>query len=89
MRIEPGNFVQVRGRPWLVESVGDEADGLRTLQLSCISDDAQGEALEVLWDSEIGAIALDDDQRLKVGRTAPDSPDVIAAHVGERQYGDR
>ena len=53
--IKQGSFVELRGRPWLVEALhGDETD-LQTLSLSCISDDAQGERLEVLWDAEIGA----------------------------------
>ncbi len=47
--IEPGSFVELRGRPWLVEEVQGEADDLQTLNLSCISDDAQGERLEILW----------------------------------------
>jgi hypothetical protein len=45
--IEPGSFVELRGRPWLVEEVQGEADDLQTLNLSCISDDAQGERLEI------------------------------------------
>jgi hypothetical protein len=39
--IEPGSFVELRGRPWLVEEVQGEANDLQTLNLSCISDDAQ------------------------------------------------
>lgn len=32
--------------------VGLKANDLQTLNLSCISDDAQGERLEILWDAE-------------------------------------
>jgi hypothetical protein len=53
-----GSFVELRGRPWLVEEVRGEGRDLQTLGLSCISDDAQGERLEVLWDAEIGATLL-------------------------------
>ncbi len=56
-----GGFVDLRGRPWLVEEVRGEANDLQTLNLSCISDDVQGERLEILWDAEIGAIVLDED----------------------------
>jgi hypothetical protein len=56
-----GSFVDLRGRPWLVEEVRGEANDLQTLNLSCISDDVQGERLEILWDAEIGAIVLDED----------------------------
>ena len=48
-----------------------EADDLQTLSLSCISDDAQGERLEVLWDAEIGAVVLDEDGWRNVGHGAP------------------
>ena len=79
--IEPGSFVELRGRPWLVEALrGDEGD-LQTLSLSCISDDAQGERLEVLWDAEIGAAILDEDGWRNVGQGLPDSPEVLAAHL--------
>jgi hypothetical protein len=49
---EIGDFVEVRGRPWPVEGIDDKGEGLSALQLSCISDDAQGEALGVAWDAE-------------------------------------
>ena len=79
--IEPGSFVELRGRPWLVEGLrGDEGD-LQTLSLSCISDDAQGERLEILWDAEIGAAILDEDGWRNVGQGLPDSPEVLAAHL--------
>jgi hypothetical protein len=79
--IEQGSFVGLRGRPWLVEELrGDEGD-FQTLSLSCISDDAQGERLEVLWDAEIGAAVLDEDRWRNVGQGLPDSPEVLAAHL--------
>ena len=78
--IEQGSFVELRGRPWLVEALrGDQGD-LQTLSLSCISDDAQGD-LEVLWDAEIGAAVLDEDGWRNVGQGLPDSPEVLAAHL--------
>ena len=81
MNIQRGTFVEVRGRPWLVEALrGDEGD-LRTLSLSCISDDAQGEQLEVLWDVEIGAKILDEDRWANVGQGHPDSAEVLAAYI--------
>lgn len=79
--IQPGTFVEVRGKPWLVEAlVGDDGD-LPALSLSCISDDAQGERLDVLWDAEIGRRVLDEDRWASVGVGNPDSADVLAAHI--------
>ena len=78
---KPGDFVELRGRPWLVESVGGDASDLRTVVLSCVSDDGQGEQLEVLWDAEIGARILDTDSWAKVGEGLPDNPAVLAAYL--------
>jgi hypothetical protein len=57
-----------RSRLWLVEAVAEPV--LTSLPLSCIADDAQGEQIEVLWDSEIGA-RRQDDTWPQVGRAAP------------------
>jgi SNF2 family DNA or RNA helicase len=81
MAIEQGDFVEVRGRQWLVEAINDVQPDLTTVKLSCIADDAQGEQIEVLWDAEIGARVLEEDAWSQVGRGAPDSPEVLAAYV--------
>jgi hypothetical protein len=81
MAIQQGQFVEVRGRPWLVEAVDDTQPDLTTLRLSCIADDAQGEQIEVLWDAEIGTRVIEDDTWSQVGRGAPDSPEVLAAYL--------
>ena len=54
-----GDFVQVRTRRWLVESVIGE-DALVRARLACIDDDAQGEKLEVLWRDELDATVIAD-----------------------------
>lgn len=79
--IIPGRFVELRGRPWLVEAVQREMNGLQTLNLSCIADDAQGERLEILWDAEIGAVLLDEDDWRHVGTGLPDRAEVLAAYL--------
>ncbi len=79
--IIPGRFVELRGRPWLVEAVQREMNGLQTLNLSCIADDAQGERLEILWDAEIGAVLLDEDDWRHVGAGLPDRAEVLAAYL--------
>ena len=61
MEIQQGDFVEARGRPWLVEAVNDQEPGLTTIWLSSIADDAQGEQIEVLWDAEVGASMLEAD----------------------------
>jgi hypothetical protein len=76
-----GDFVEVRGRPWLVEGIDDKDEGLSALQLSCISDDAQGEALEVAWEAEIGARRLEGDFWARLGRDGADNPAIFAAYL--------
>jgi hypothetical protein len=86
MDLTPGDFVELRGRPWLVEAI-DTDTPLRPVRLSCIADDAQGEPLEVLWDAEIGARVLDRDDWARVGRGGPDSAEVLAAYLRVIQWG--
>jgi SNF2 family DNA or RNA helicase len=76
-----GDFVELRGRRWLVEAVDPEESDLRSLSLSCISDDAQGETLDVIWDAEIDPKSLDNESWKDIGRGGPDSPEVLAAHI--------
>jgi ERCC4-related helicase len=78
---EVGDFVELRGRRWLVEAADHKGSDLPAISLSCISDDAQGERLDVLWDAEIGPRSLDDDSWQQIGRGAPDTAQVLAAHI--------
>ena len=79
--MQAGQFVSLRGRRWLVEGLREAEGALSTVSLSCISDDAQGEPLEVLWDAEIAPEMLDDDSWSRVGQGSPDDPEVLAAHL--------
>ena len=75
-----GSFVEVRGRPWLVEEFQGESNDFAH-SLSCISDDAQGERLEVLWDAEIGAsCSIRTDGEMSAAGL-PDRAEVLAAHL--------
>ena len=56
-----GDFVEVRGRRWLVEKTEDNSGQTAIVSLACIDDDAQGDELRVLWDAEVDARLLDDD----------------------------
>jgi SNF2 family DNA or RNA helicase len=76
-----GDFVELRGRQWLVDAVDDAQPDLTTVQLSCIADDAQGEQIEVLWDAELDARILENDSWAHIGQKGPDSPEVLAAYL--------
>jgi hypothetical protein len=76
-----GDFVEFRGRPWLVEGIEDKGGGLSAVKRSCISDDAQGEALEVAWHVEIGTQRLEDDMWWRVGRNGTDHVATFATYL--------
>src|ERR1019366_7180413 len=80
-KLEAGAFVELRGRPWLVEGTVKGDGDFESLKLSCIADDAQGEQLEIIWDAEIGPTILGEDNWQRVGSGGPDSADVFAAHL--------
>jgi ERCC4-related helicase len=76
-----GDFVELRGRRWLVETADPRGSDLDPIGLSCISDDAQGEHLDVLWDAEISPTSLDDHSWQNLGQGIPDAAEVLAAHI--------
>ena len=62
-----GQIVRVRTRHWLVEDVAPSPSGT-WLRVSCVEDDAQGEALEVLWETELDGQVLDAEAWAKIGQ---------------------
>ena len=56
-----GAIVRVRSRQYLVEDRVDAPDptSATLVRMSCLDDDAQGDALEVLWEHEIDAEVVD------------------------------
>jgi ERCC4-related helicase len=58
--LEPGSIVKVRSRQYLVEEViPPPTPGEDTcVRLSCLDDDAQGQEVQVLWESEVDAQVL-------------------------------
>jgi superfamily II DNA or RNA helicase len=78
----PGEIVRVRQRQYLVEDVqAPAAPAEATLvSLSCLDDDAQGEALEVLWEYEVDTAVVRASWD-KLGRRAFDAPSRFAAYL--------
>ncbi len=58
-----GSFVEARDRPWLAEAVNVSPGAIKTLSLSCVADEARGEALEVIWDADVGASSVLDEAK--------------------------
>ena len=78
---QPGDFVEVRARHWLVEEVEDGAGQAPIVSLSCIDDDAQGDELRVIWEAELGARLVDDDPWSTLARDGADDAEVFAAFL--------
>jgi SNF2 family DNA or RNA helicase len=76
---EPGSFVRVRQRRWLVEQC-TPFDTLTSLELACVEDDAQGDRLAVIWEAEPDARVLDDERTARPARR-PDPPERFAAYL--------
>lgn len=78
----PGEVVRVRQRQYLVEDVQPPPEpGEATLvSMSCLDDDAQGEALEVLWEHEIDTEVVRASWD-RLGRRDFDAPSRFAAYL--------
>jgi superfamily II DNA or RNA helicase len=76
-----GDFVRVRTRRWLVEDERSAGDGLTSLRLACVDDDAQGEVVEVLWDAELDGSILKDEGWATVAKFGTDDPRVFSAYL--------
>ena len=78
----PGDIVRCRSRRYLVEDVtpppepGDDA----LVRMSCLEDDAEGEELQVLWNSEIDSERITDADWSKLSKGQFDPAGLFAAY---------
>lgn len=76
-----GEFVEARGRLWLVEEAPDQDQPFGSHLLSCVDDDAQGEAARVLWDAEVAARSRDEESWDSIGHRGTDDARLFAAYL--------
>ena len=83
IELDVGDLVRVRGREWVVEALkpGVTRDDVSTVELACIDDDAQGERLRAVLESEIDPRLVRADLWQRIGREGSDQPKVLAAHI--------
>lgn len=81
MQPQVGDFVRVRGRRWLVEGQGDLGDGLETVTLAGIDDDALGEIVEIVWPAELDAEVMKQDDWPSLLAGAPEDPATFSAYL--------
>lgn len=78
-----GELVQIRSRRWLVDEVLEPKISGQTcvVRLSCADDDAQGQALEVLWDYELDRLILKEEGWADLAAKGFDQPSQFAAFL--------
>ena len=81
MQPEVGDFVRVRDRRWLVEATEDAGQGLQTVTLAGIDDDALGEQADVVWAAELDAEILKQDDWPSLLGEAPEDPGTFSAYL--------
>jgi superfamily II DNA or RNA helicase len=79
----PGQVVRLRQRLYLVDEVIDppETDQATLVRLSCLDDDAQGQALEVLWECEVDAEILSGESWEKLAERGFDPTPMFSAYL--------
>lgn len=83
-----GDLVQVRSRRWLVEEITDIKPGQSTrVRLACAEEDAQGEALEVYWESELDRRILEEEGWADLATKGFDEPRQFAAYFHTLRWG--
>jgi len=79
MQVHQTAFVSLRNRRWLVEGVTQST--FNGLGLTCIDDDAGGEALTVVADAEIGLLNDEADSWSAVAQSGTDDPEAFRAYI--------
>ncbi|GAA0771557.1 ATP-dependent helicase [Roseibium denhamense] len=82
-----GDFVSVRGRNWLVEDVEAGETGPTVARLACVEDDAQGEAVTVVWSSEIAPEIETDEIWKSIAKNGSDGADTFSAYLRTVKWG--
>jgi hypothetical protein len=65
----------------LVEAISELGDGLQTLTLAGIDDDALGEQTDIVWTAEIDAEVLKQDDWATLLGSAPEDPGTFSAYL--------
>ena len=85
---EPGAIVHVRQRLYLVEQVQPpvNAGDATLVGLSCVDDDAQGQALDVLWEHELDAEIRTGENWGRLAERGFDPPQRFAAYLNTLRW---
>ena len=78
----PGDIVRIRQRRYLVEEVvrPPMPHDASLVRMACVDDDAQGQALEVLWEMEVDAEVLTAEAWQDLATKGFDAPRIFSAY---------
>jgi SNF2 family DNA or RNA helicase len=81
--VETGQIVRLRSRQYLIEDVTPAvlAGGDTRVRLSCLDDDALGDALEVFWEREVDAQCIGVSSWESVANRGFDNPSYFSAYL--------
>lgn len=84
----PGQLARVRQRLYLVEETvpSSQAGDSALVRMSCVDDDAQGQALQVLWEREIDPEVLTAEAWESLGSRGFDAPNLFAAYLNTLRW---
>lgn len=86
--LKKGALVRVRTRHYVVEGLDVYtgcSDGT-VVNLACLDDDAQGEEIEVVWESELDAEVLGEEAWDRIGQKGFDSPEHFSAFLNTLRW---
>ncbi len=85
---EPGAIVRVRQRLYLVEDVSSapRPGDATVVRMSCVDDDAQGQALDVLWELELDAEIVRAESWESLVTREFDPPDQFGAYLNTLRW---
>jgi superfamily II DNA/RNA helicase len=84
-KLSAGQLVRVRTRHWLVEDVLPSPAG-SWLRLACVDDDAQGDSIEIIWETELDGQVLDGEAWAKIGHKGFDDRRHFAAYFNTLRW---
>jgi hypothetical protein len=85
-KLKSGQLVRVRTRRWLVVEEPSPSSYGTWVRLACVDDDAQGDALEIIWEAELDAQVLDEEAWGKIGYKGFDDPRHFAAFFNSLRW---
>ncbi len=85
---EIGQIARVRQRLYLVEKItkGRSVKDSTLVSMSCVDDDAQGQALDALWENEIEADIVTGENWGAIAQRGLDEPGVFAAYLNTLKW---